>query len=256
MRATPRYLRPVPDSQDQSEPPRPERRRTGWREFRRAHPGILTTMGLALVGLLGVNGWLLHTRERYAREDARIRQAMSEMERRQADAILARESNRMRRLQLQLQLLRRQAAVDAELHLAVTLDSGVMHFEREGALLRDMPVQVGPERRVGTAPDTVHMAAPRGTRLVERILGPDSAWEVPRWVYGDRGLPDAGERTLKGALGPAAIVLSGGTVIYSMPSVGPLNDSAYVLPGSIRARAEDLRAVLPNLQRGLKVYLY
>jgi hypothetical protein len=35
-----------------------------------------------------------------------------------------------------------------------------------------------------------------------------------------------------------------------------LNDSAYVLPGSVRAREADLRAILPNVQPGMKVYLY
>jgi hypothetical protein len=53
-----------------------------------------------------------------------------------------------------------------------------------------------------------------------------------------------------------AIVLEGGTVIYSMPTAGPLNDSAYVMPGAVRAKADDLRAVLPNLARGTKVYFF
>jgi hypothetical protein len=61
---------------------------------------------------------------------------------------------------------------------------------------------------------------------------------------------------VKGALGPVAIVLEGGTVIYSMPTAGPLNDSAYVMPGAVRAKAEDLRAVVPNLARGTKVYFF
>jgi hypothetical protein len=59
-----------------------------------------------------------------------------------------------------------------------------------------------------------------------------------------------------GALGPAAIVLSGGTVIYAMPTTGPLNDSSYVLPGSVRASAVDLKAILPNLTPGMKIYFY
>ena len=118
-------------------------------------------------------------------------------------------------------------------------------------------MEVAPEKRVGAGQDTVHMAAPRGTRTVERILGPTDAWDVPAWVYSDRGLHAAGdEHSHVGALGPVAIVLNGGTVIYSLPSVGPLNDSSYVLPGSIRVSAEDLRAVAPNLQRGTVVYFY
>ena len=131
-----------------------------------------------------------------------------------------------------------------------------MYLERDGALLREMGVEVAPEKRIGAGRDTVHMAAPRGTRTVERILGPQDAWEVPKWVYADRGLPQPAQTALVGALGPVAIVLNGGTVIYSLPSVGPLNDSSYVLPGSIRVSAEDLRAVSPNLQHGTVVYFY
>jgi hypothetical protein len=63
-------------------------------------------------------------------------------------------------------------------------------------------------------------------------------------------------RTVKGALGPAAIMLEGGTVIYSMPTAGPLNDSSYVMPGAVRAKAEDLQAITPNLARGTKAYFF
>jgi hypothetical protein len=90
---------------------------------------------------------------------------------------------------------------------------------------------------------------------VERLLGEGDPWEVPRWVYQDRGIaPNTG--ALPGALGPAAIVLDGGTVIYSLPSVGPLNDSTYLLPGAIRARAADIKAIAPNLRPGMPVYFY
>jgi hypothetical protein len=51
-------------------------------------------------------------------------------------------------------------------------------------------------------------------------------------------------------------VLDGGTVIYSVPVVGPLNDSSYVLPGSVRASAADLEAIAPNLSVGMAVYFY
>ena len=101
----------------------------------------------------------------------------------------------------------------------------------------------------------MHIAAPRGKRTVEAVLGETDAWDVPAWVYTDRGLP-TGETRLVGALGPAAIRLDGGTVIYSLPTVGPLNDSSYVLPGAIRVRANDLKAVAPNLRPGVAVYFY
>jgi hypothetical protein len=151
---------------------------------------------------------------------------------------------------------RRQAAGDAALHLSVAVDSGQMRLEREGATLRAMPAEVGPERTVGVAPDTVRAAIPRGKRTVVRILDGAASWEVPRWVYADRGLAVPAERSVDGALGPVAVLLNGGATLYSMPSVGPLNDSAYVMPGAIRARADDLKAILPNLQPGMSVYFY
>ena len=94
----------------------------------------------------------------------------------------------------------------------ISLDSSVMYLERDGAMLREMPVTIGPDRRVGSGSDTVHIAAPRGKRLVERLMDEGTVSELPSWVYGDRGIPP-GETRLKGALGPAAIMLDGGTVI-------------------------------------------
>jgi hypothetical protein len=244
-----RQARPEPT------PPTPlkDRRRPGWREFRRSYPGILVTMALALLGFLAIDAWLIRKRIRYRNEIERLRNEMTGLERSRTDAILARDENRLR---LALELIRRQSRIDKDLHLSVTVDSGVMFLEREGAHLREMPIQIGPEKTVGVPPDTVRMVAPRGARTIERTLDENESWEVPAWAYADRGLPPSTERTIKGALGPAAIILSGGTVIYSMPSVGPLNDSAYVLPGSIRARAADLKAILPNLQNGMTVYFY
>jgi hypothetical protein len=250
----------IPPAQDDWDPgrrkdrarERTDRRRLGWREFRHGYPGLLATMAIAVVVLLAVDGWLVARYLRYERETARLRGAMSQVERTRTDALLAQGENR---LKVMVELFKRQARVDPALHLSVSLDSGVMYLQRDGALLRAMPVTVGPERRVGEAPDTVHIAAPRGKRTVERVLGEGDSWEAPRWVYEDRGIP-SGSGALVGALGPVAIVLDGGTVIYSLPSVGPLNDSTYLLPGAIRARAADLKAIAPNLRPGVPVYFY
>jgi hypothetical protein len=246
-----RHLRPIAGGR--AEPPPP---RHGWREFRREHPLLYYGLMLGLVGFLVVDVALLIKRQRYLTEARTIRTGLTAVERRQADAILARSDSRMQRLELELALLQRQARFDDHLHLTIAVDSGVMRLERDGAVLRQMPIALGPERPVGVAPDTVRVATPRGTRTIERVIAADSAWEVPQWVYTERGLTPPRERVLRGALGPAAIVLSGGTVIYSMPVAGPLNDSTYVMPGAVRARADDLRAVTPNLKAGMSVYLY
>lgn len=236
--------------------PRPEatdRRRRGWGEFRAAYPGLVATMGIAFLFFVAIDLWMGYKWFHYRDETTRLRQNMSQVERQRADAAVASEANK---LQVMVELIRRQAQVDQKLHLTVQSDSNAMYLEREGARLRVMPAELGPEKTVGDGADTVRMVAPRGNRTVERVLGAGDSWTVPRWVYLDRGLPVAPERALKGALGPSAILLNGGTVIYSMPSVGPLNDSAYVMPGAIRVRAADLKAVLPNIQAGTVVYFY
>ncbi len=224
-----------------------------FREFWRRHPGFVLAFAIILAGSLALDGWLLYKRARYQREIARLRAGMSEFERRRTDAILASEE---RRLEMMMELLRRQAKWDKTIHLAVVADSGKLYLEREGVTLREVEVEMGPERRIGLPPDTVHLAVPRGSRSVVKVLGESDAWEVPQWVYADRGLPIPSERAVKGALGPVAILLEGGTVIYSLPSAGPLNDSSYVLPGAVRARADDLRAIVPNLQPGSAVYFF
>ncbi|MEP7066237.1 MAG: L,D-transpeptidase [Gemmatimonadota bacterium] len=222
-------------------------------EFRRRHRTFTAAIVVVIVGLLAIDGWVLYKRDTYEREVERLRAGMSEFERRRSDAVT---NTNEKRLAMMMELLRRQAKIDKEIHLAVAVDSAKMYLERDGALLREMSVEVAAEKRVGAGRDTVHLATPRGTRTVERILGPTDAWDVPAWVYADRGLTRPASSAEVGALGPVAVVLNGGAVIYSMPTVGPLNDSAYVLPGSIRVSSEDLRAVTPNLQRGTVVYFY
>ncbi len=223
------------------------------RAFVRKHQLFVVICVVLVVVSLALDGWMLQRRGRYAAERARLRAAMSEVERRHTDAVLASQQSR---LSLMMQLIRRQANIDAEVHLAISVDSGALYLEREGALLRESPVEVGPERRIGLAPDTVLLAIPLGTRTVQRVVQGDEPWEMPEWVYVDRGLPVPAQRTVAGALGPVAIVLEGGTLIYSMPDRGPLNDSSYVLPGSIRASAEDLRALFPSVHAGSTVYFY
>ena len=230
-----------------------ERRRSGWSEFRHAYPGIIAVFGVALLVLLALDIWIVAKRVRYASEIKRLRAGMTSAERKKTDLILSTEENRLR---VTIELLKRQARGDKELHLSLSVDSSVLVLEREAALLRTMHVDLGPEKTVGAAPDTVRMTIPRGQRTVERILQAKDAWEVPRWVYIDRGLPVPDNRSVKGALGPVAVIFTGGTVLYSQPSDGPLADSAYVMPGSVRASAADLKAIAPNLSAGMTIYFY
>lgn len=219
----------------------------------RAYRVAIGTLLVVLAALVAVNIWLHRQRERYRAEDARLRASMTALERERADAIVASDEGK---LQLALELLRRQARLEHALHLSVSLDSSTMTMERDGVPLRQMVIDVGPDQRVGLPPDTVRLAAPRGIRTVERVLGDTAVWDVPEWVYVERGLAVPAARSVPGALGPAAILLDGGTIIYSQPATGPLADSTYVLPGAIRARPDDLRAIAPNILPGMRVYFY
>lgn len=214
--------------------------------------GPLFAVVVVLVFLGALDAFVVVRRNRYATEIQRLRASMTGLERQHADQIVSHERNK---LQLAIALLRRQAKLEKGMHLSVSVDSAAMYLERDGALLREMPVVVGPERRVGVAPDTVRMAPPLGVRRIARVLTDADAWSVPDWVYADRGMqPVSGP--VVGALGPAAVILDGGAVIYSLPASGPLADSAYVLPGAVRARAEDLRALIANLVPGMRIYFY
>ena len=209
-------------------------------------------MTIAFVAMIAIDAWLLYQRIAYSAEVRRLRASMTVAERERTDLIIEAERNKIR---VAIELVRRQARLDKRLHLSIPLDSSRMYLEREGAILREMPIQLGPEKSVGVSPDTVRLAIPRGERTVVRVLQ-NGSWTVPSWVYTDRGLPPQPPRAIRGALGPVAFVLDGGTVIYSLPSGGPLADSAYVLPGSVRAAPADLRAILPNVQAGTKVYFH
>lgn len=215
--------------------------------------GLIVTLVIVLLLLLGADAWLLRTRQRYRMEIDRLRAAMTDLERARADEIVRGEQHRLRTA---IELVRRQARIEPALHLSVTLDSSAMYLEREGAMLRAMPVEIGPERLVGVPPDTVRLAAPRGVRTVAGILTDTTVWKVPEWIFADRGEPVPASASKAGALGPVALVLDGGTIIYSLPAQGPLADSTYLLPGAVRARADDLRAILPNLHPGLRVFFY
>lgn len=228
------------------------RRRPRWGEFRGAYPRIVTAMALGLACLVALDGWLLYKRWRYTRQIAQFRDGLSEVEKQRADAIIASSANRTK---LQVALVRRDAQLEDDLNLAVSVEKGRLYLQREGAQLREVPVRIGPEKSIGGGEGAVKLAAPRGRFTVARVVDASYRWRAPQWLMADRGQP-AGAREFEGGLGPIAILLSGGAMIYSDPDSGPLKDPAYVMPGGVRASTADLKAMAEVLEVGMPVYFY
>lgn len=218
-----------------------------------AYPRIVAGMVLGISLLLLADLVVLYARVQYGRELHRMRASMTETERGRVDAIAASEENH---LAIAAELARREALGDAELHLAVDTENGLLYLERQGARLREMRVRLGREATVGTPPDAVRLAPPLGKRSVARVVDGSYRWAVPGWVYADRGWPVPESLRMPGALGPLAVFLDSGAVLYSRPAAGPLSDRNYVLPGSVRAEAPDLEAIRENLQPGMAVYFH
>ncbi|MFN8665745.1 MAG: hypothetical protein U0164_00975 [Gemmatimonadaceae bacterium] len=225
----------------------------GFAALRRAYPRTVAVLS-TLIALFLVGDAILAVRYlRYRGETERLRAGMSESERQKADMVAESEESKVA---VMLELIRRQASGDRSLHLSVAVDSGTMLLERDGALLRQMRVELGAEKVVGAGAETVRVVKPRGARSIERVMRPRDAWEVPTWVFGDKATPPPPDRHIPGVLGRDALVLSGGTVIYALPDSGILADSGYVLPGAVRMSRRDLRAIAPIITPGLSVYFY
>ena len=199
-----------------------DRRRGGWRDFRRAYPGFVFVLGLGLAAMVAVDAWLLFKRVSYNHEVAQLRAHMTDAERQRTDAIVEAEQNKLR---IAIELAKRQAKFDKKLHLNVSIDSSRMYLTREGALLREMPVQFGPERGASDSSSAPPAAVPRGERTIADLSS-------------DK------------------ITLDGGASILSSAASDLAADTTSVPPGSLRIRLEDLKAIMPNLNAGMKVYFY
>lgn len=208
------------DRRDPSKGRPGDRRRGGWRDFRQSYPGFVFTLLLAVAILLALDGFLLIKRNVYGREVARLQANMSEQERAQTEAIVASEENKTR---LALELARMQAKVEKTLHLSVAVDSGKIYLEREGFVLREIPATFGPEAKVG--PDSIPVVIPRGETSIAKISDNE-------------------------------IALDFGTVITATKAARPDQDTTPIPPGGVRVSDGDLKAIMPNLNLGMRVYFY
>ena len=224
-----------------------------FRDFRQQYPRFLPAVLLILGVLIAVDVLLVERRRNYVEQISDFRGGMTDIQRRRGTTL---EDTRQEQQKLVLQIVRRQAKGATALHLSFDVDSSEVALMQEGAVLRAFKVELGAERRLSRLRGGETTGIPRGADSVVRVLGASDRWPVPKWVYSDRRLPLPADSMVTGALGPVAIVLASGAVIYSLPAIGPLRDSSYVLPGAARADETDLRAVAPDLAPGTPVYIY
>jgi hypothetical protein len=142
---------------------------------------------------------------------------MTGIEKVKADLALASDA---KRLQVMMALALRQARTDGDLHVSISVDSGLLHLEQRGAILRTAAVTVGADGWQRMAHDSIPIASPRGVRRVEEVRG------------------------------DSVVILTGGAVMYRDESSSPAR------AGSVRIGAADLKSILPNLKLGLPVYFY
>jgi hypothetical protein len=200
----------------------PDRRREGWSAFREAYPTFLKIIAVVFLFLVAGDMWLFYRRHAYSQEISRLRANMTSAERRKSDLVMQSEHDKV---QLALALAKRQADFDPRLHLSIAVDSGVMYLERDGALLRVMPVSLAPAEVPGFKAkkgDTTRATMPLGQRTVQQVVDGDSL----------------------------ALILNGGARIYAGA------DSGAVDAGNVRVNPADLRAILPNVSAGMSVYFY
>jgi hypothetical protein len=199
-----------------------DRRRATWRDFRQAYPGFVFTLIVALLLIVSLDAFLVYKRRAYTAEVNRLRGAMTEAERAKTDAIIQAEQDKAR---IALELAKRQAKMEKLLHLAVALDSGRIYLEREGAVLREMVALFGPEKGTTPGSDSLPVVIPRGQQTVARLE-------------------------------ENKIVLEGGNVIEAAGTDVASADTSPIPPGNIRIGLTDMKAIMPNLTRGMRVYFY
>lgn len=189
----------------------------GWTAVWREHPRVMRLLLWAFVAALAASAAFTWRAAEYRHEVSALRAGMSGIEKVKADLALASDA---KRLQVMMALAVRQARTAGDLHVSIAVDSGVLHLEQRGAILRTARVDVGADGWQAAAGDSIPIASPRGLRRVEEVRG------------------------------DSVVVLTGGATLYRGDATEP------VRAGSVRVGAADLRSILPNLRAGLPVYFY
>lgn len=211
------------------------------------HPRSAIVLAVAIVVLLLADLALIYKRNLYSREHAELPATITRAQTLHAEALAKTEQNLEAR---RILLARREALLVKETHLTLDSSKGIMYLQRDRAILREMPVRLGPAL-------TRKPSAPlRESRRVLQVVDDNYRYQVPEAAFLHRGEPVPAEKAIAGALGPLAVLLEGGAVIYSRPKQGQLGDETYLLPRGILVARTDLEGIKETLHPGMRVYLY
>ena len=224
-----------------------------WKEFRDSSPFLSLFLAITVAALLLTSIALLIFLGLYKGELMAVQSRLTLSEQRRVFALSSTQNNK---LSLAIELTKRLAQIDSSVHLTIDTQKQIMVLARHNATLREMSVQIGASATIDTKSDQFRISIPLGQRHIVKVVDADYPWVIPDWLIKKQGLQLASGNVLSGALGSCAVILNGGTVIYTRPSIGPLNDATYVLPGSIRMTTQDARAIRKELRPGMDVYFY
>lgn len=208
-----------------------------WQELHRHYPRSATLLTAAIILALLADLLIIFQQYRFSHEEARFSTAITRTEQQrgaleqQTEADLA---------QARALLPRRDALVAKELHLSVDRRQGVMYLMQDRAILREMPVYLGPEL-------VVRHEAPPPPLKIRRVQGVvDKGGTLPTApLPGAVPQPQGDE--------PLAFQLSGGMLLYSLPDTALPEE---VPPRGVRLETGDLAAMKEALRPGLRVYFY
>jgi len=211
-----------------------------WHALHHHYPRSASVLAVAIVLALLADLFIIFQQYRFKHEAAELGTAILRAEEQRSE--LAQQAD-LDLAQARTLLPRRDALVPVELHLSVDRRQGVMYLIRDRAILREMPVYLGPE--LAARPDDP--APPLKTRRVLRLVEP------PR----DSGVDPL--QQVSNTPGPQSVpalsyALSGGLVLYSLPDTGFSEDD--LPPKGVRLEPGDLAALKEALHPGLRVYFY
>lgn len=224
-----------------------------WHELHDIYPRSAVFLAIAITVFLLIDISLVCRHIRFVHEQSALQSAMVRAEIRRTEAQATAERSLVA---ARMHLARREALMDLTPHLSVDRAKGVMYLQRDRAVLREIPISLGPITAAPPDSTSLALAPPGGRRTVREVVDAGYPFQVPESVFLQLGEPVPADRTVTGALGPLAIVLDGGTVIHTRPESGPFNDARYLLPGAVRVEKADLLAIKETLHPGMRVYFY